>query len=107
MKNVVRETLQVRIPALGKDQSKGPVPSRTMEKQSETNIPLPHHAMTLSMCSRNIEGHSMESNGAQSRAQEDEDQNQLRRAPAPLLRKPPKTVSTRILISRQIDQFPI
>ena len=34
-----------------------------MEKQSETNIPLPHQAMSLSMCCRDLEGHSMECSG--------------------------------------------
>jgi hypothetical protein len=49
MKNVVREALHALILALGKDESNGPVPNRTMETQSETKMPLPHQAMTLSM----------------------------------------------------------
>src|SRR5262249_16067870 len=57
MKNVVRETLQARTPAPGKDRPNGPVPSRIIAKQSATNIPLPHQTITLSMCCRTMEGH--------------------------------------------------
>src|SRR5215510_262158 len=110
MKKVVRETLQARTPAPGKDRPNGPVPNRIIEKQSATNMPLPHQAMTLSMCCRTMEGHSMECNGTRSRAQENGRQkkpNQLRMPPALLLRNPPKTVRARIFTSRQIDQLPI
>lgn len=52
MKNVVRETLHALIPTPGTDESNGPVPNKTMETHSETKMPLPHHAITLSMCCR-------------------------------------------------------
>src|SRR5215831_13137431 len=110
MKNVVRETLQARTPAPGKDRSNGPVPSRIIAKQSATNMPLPHQTITLSMCCRTNGGAPMECSGQRSRAQENglqKKQHQLRMLPAPLLRNPPKTVRARIFISRQIDQFPM
>ena len=52
MKNVVRKTLHALIPAAGTDQSTGPVPNKIMEMHSATKMPLPHHAITLSMCRR-------------------------------------------------------
>ena len=45
----MRETLHALTLTLGKDESNGPVPNRTIDAQSETKIPLPHQTMSLSM----------------------------------------------------------
>src|SRR5215475_2698040 len=94
MKNVVRETLHALIPAPGTDHSIGPAPSKIMEAHSEIKMPLPHHAITLSMSSLDREGCFKECSRVLSTACRG--WCQFLRPPVPRLRKPPKTVRARI-----------